>query len=106
MRLRKFSKKIQRAKAIKQRRMADRDQLSKRSRKAARNILTKKLMAGKTKSELSIGQKKAVEDKLKSKSAVIARIAKKLFPKIKKAEIERLKKFRQHPKDITPGEKS
>ena len=104
VRMRKLKTKIQRAKAIKQRRMADRDQLSKRARRAARNILTKKLMAGKSKQELTVGQKKAIEDKLKKKSAVITRMSKKLFPKMKKAEVERLKKFRSHPKEETPGE--
>ena len=104
LRMRKMKSKIQRGKKIKQRRMANRDDLTKRSMKAARNILTKKLMAGKGKQDLSLAQKKTVEDKLKSKSGAIKRIAKKLFPKIRKAEVERLKAFRQHPKDKTPGQ--
>jgi len=104
MRMKKLKHKIQRAKKIKQKRMANRDQLTKRAMRAARNILTKKLMAGKSKQDLTIAQRKTVEDKLKKKAPVIARISKKLYPKIKKAEVERLKQFRQHPREKTPGQ--
>ena len=104
-RMARMSSRIQRKKAIKQRRMADRDQLTKRAILAARNILTKKLMGGKSKSQLSITQKIAVSKKLEKKSAVIKKISKKLFPKIMKAEKERLKAFRAKGKEIeTPGQ--
>ncbi len=83
--------------------MADRDQLTKRAVKAARNILTKKLMGGKGKSELNIAQRIAVSKKLEKKSAVIKKLSKKLFPKIMKAEKERLKAFKSK-KTETPGQ--
>jgi len=104
-RMARMSSRIQRKKAIKQRRMADRDQLTKRAILAARNILTKKLMGGKSKSQLSITQKIIVSKKLEKKSALIKKISKKLFPKIMKAEKERLKAFRTKGKEIeTPGQ--
>jgi len=103
-RMARMSSRIQRKKAIKQRRMADRDQLTKRAIRAARNILTKKLMGGKGKSQLSITQKIAVSKKLEKKSAIIKKISKKLFPKIMKAEKERLKAFRSKKKIETPGQ--
>jgi hypothetical protein len=103
-RMSRLSKKIQKKKAIKQRRMADRDQLTKRAILAARNILTKKLMAGKSKSQLSITQRMAVSKKLEKKSAVIKKISKRLMPKIRKAEIERLKAFRTKSDVETPGQ--
>jgi len=102
-RMARMSHRIQRAKKIKQRRMADRDQLTKRAVKAARNILTKKLMGGKGKSQLNIAQKIAVGKKLEKKSAVIKKLSKKLFPKIMKAEKERLKAFKSK-KTETPGQ--
>jgi hypothetical protein len=104
-RMARMSSRIQRKKAVKQRRMADRDQLTKRAIRAARNILIKKLMSGKSKAQLSITQKIAVSKKLEKKSAVIKKISKKLFPKIMKAEKERLKAFRAKGKEIeTPGQ--
>jgi len=103
-RMARLSKKIQRKKAIKQRRMADRDQLTKRAVLAARNILTKKLMGGKGKSQLTVTQKIAVSKQLEKKSAVIKKISKKLFPKIMKAEKERLKAFRAKKDVETPGQ--
>tara|TARA_Y100001949_G_C15916186_1_gene299119 strand:+ start:416 stop:823 length:408 start_codon:yes stop_codon:yes gene_type:complete len=102
-RMARMSHRIQRSKKIKQRRMADRDQLTKRAVKAARNILTKKLMGGKGKSELNIAQRIAVSKKLEKKSAVIKKLSKKLFPKIMKAEKERLKAFKSK-KTETPGQ--
>ena len=104
-RMKRLAPKIARAKKIKQRRMADRDALTKRSIKAARNILTKKLMGGKSKSQLNIAQKIAVSKKLEKKSAMIKKLSKKLFPKVMKAEKERLKSFRSKGSETeTPGQ--
>ena len=104
-RMARMSKRIQRKKAIKQRRMADRDQLTKRAVLAAKNILTKKLMGGKGKSQLSITQRIAVSKQLARKSSVIKKISKKLMPKIRKAEVARLKSYRAKGKEIeTPGQ--
>ena len=106
-RMKRLAPKIARAKKIKQRRMADRDALTKRSVKAARNILTKKLMGGLGKSQLNIAQKIAVSKKLEKKSAIIKRLSKKLFPKVMKAEKERLKAFKSKgstPEVKTPGQ--
>jgi hypothetical protein len=104
-RMKRLAPKIARAKKIKQRRMADRGALTKRSIKAARNILTKKLMGGLGKSQLNIAQKIAVSKKLEKKSAIIKRLSKKLFPKVMKAEKERLKAFKSQGKETqTPGQ--
>ena len=96
----RMSNRIQRSKKIKQRRMANRDQLTKRSILAARNIFTKKLMGGKGKSQLNIAQKIAVSKRLEKKSAAIKKLSKKLFPKIIKAEKERLKAFKSNKTDL------
>jgi hypothetical protein len=104
-RMKRFAPRIARAKKIKQRRMADRDALTKRSVRAAKNIFVKKLMAGKSKADLSFAQRKAVEDRLKKKSGAIQKLSKKLFPKIRKSEVERLKSFRSKGQETsTPGQ--
>ena len=53
------------------------------------------MSGGKAASELSMGARIAIGKKLDKKKSVIAKLSKKLFPKVKKGEIERLKKFRQ-----------
>ena len=104
-RMARMKHRIPRSKKIKQKRMANRDQLTKRAVRAARNILTKRLMGGKGKSELTIAQRMAVSKKLEKKSAVIKKISKKLFPKVMRAEKERLKAFRSKGKETsTPGQ--
>ena len=99
MALRRAAPKIKRGRERAKRKMASREVLLKRATKQARMVLFKKLSKGKRPPDVSFAQRKAIEDKLRAKSAVIARISKKLFPKIKKAESERLKKFRSSDDD-------
>ena len=70
------------------------DQLRAKAQKTARAILFKKMSGGKAASELSMGARIAIAKKLEKKSSVIQKLGKRLFPKIKKGEVERLKKFR------------
>ena len=72
--------------------LATKDQLQGRAEKQARDILFKKLVKDKGKSDLSFAQRAAIEDKLKKKKGAIKKIAKKLLPKIKAADREKLKK--------------
>jgi hypothetical protein len=94
MQLRRFAPKIQRGRERAKRKMASREKLLMRSTKQARMLLFKKLSKGKRPPDVSFAQRKAIEDKLKKKAPVIARMSKKLFPKVRKSEMERLKKFR------------
>ena len=94
MQLRRFAPKIQRGRERAKRKMASREKLLMRSTKQARMLLFKKLSKGKRPPDVSFSMRQAIEDKLRKKSAVIARISKKLFPKVRKSEMERLKKFR------------
>ena len=75
-------------------RKASPEKLKLRSVKKARDILTKKILKDKSKSDLSIAGRETLEKRLAKKKAVIQKIAKKLMPKIKKAETERLAKLR------------
>ena len=94
MRMRRLAQKIARTKARKKKRMKTNDQLKTKAMKTARAILFKKMSGGKAASELSMGARIAIAKKLEKKSSAIQKLGKRLFPKIKKGEVERLKKFR------------
>jgi hypothetical protein len=97
--MKRLAKKIARKKKIAMKKMATPEKLERRARKLARKILTKKILKNRKPSELSYAEREKLEDKLKKKSAAIARIAKKLKPKVKKAEMERLKRVRGNTDD-------
>ena len=69
------------------------EKLKNTAKKAAKNVLVKKLTGGKSYSDLSITQKQTIDNKLKP--AIIAKVAKKLLPKVRAKEKERLKRMRQ-----------
>lgn len=69
--------------------IASPDKLKARANKQARNLLMKKLTKDIPKAELSFARRQEIEKKLEKKKAVIAKIAKKLFPKVRKAELEK-----------------
>jgi hypothetical protein len=73
------------------------EKLKNTAKKAAKNVLVKKLTGGKSYSDLSISQKQTIDNKLKP--AIIAKVAKKLLPKVKAKEKERLKRIRQTPQN-------
>ncbi len=95
MRMRRLAQKIARSKARKKKRMKTNDQLKTKAMKTARTILFKKMSGGKAAGELAMGARIAIGKKLDKKKGAIAKLSKKLFPKIKKGEVARLKKFRQ-----------
>ena len=67
--------------------------LQKAAIRQAKNILIKKMMK-KAPSELSIQQKMKFSEKIAKKPGKIQKIAKKIFPKLKQAEIDRVKKMK------------
>jgi len=89
--IKRIQPKIRRGRALAKRRMAPPEKLRKRARKQARTLMFKKFSKGVSSSNLSIGMRRAIEDRLKSKSGIIDKIAKKLYPKVKKAEVNRLR---------------
>lgn len=62
------------------------EKLQGRAQKKARDILTKRLTKGKSKGELSLGQRQSIEKQLEKKQGAIKRIAKKLLPIIRKKD--------------------
>ena len=85
-------KQIARKRKIALKRRATPEKLKSRALKKARDIITKRILKDRKKSELSIAGREALEKKLNKKKTVIKRIAKKILPKVRGAESERLKK--------------
>ena len=89
---RKNKAKILRGRKKAAKKLASMDKLQARAEKQARNILLKKILQGKDKSDLSFAARQSIEKKLEKKRGAIKRIAKKLLPSVKKADREKLKK--------------
>ena len=85
-------KMIAKKRKIAMKRKASPEKLKKRAMKKARDIVAKKILKDKDKSDLSMAAKETLEKRLAKKKAVIAKIAKKILPKIRSAEAERIKK--------------
>ena len=88
-------KQIARKRKLAMKRKANPEKLKKRAMKKARDIVAKKLLKDKDKSDLSISGKENLEKRLAKKKVVIAKIAKRILPKVRKAENERLAKKRE-----------
>ena len=88
-------KQIARKRKLAMKRKADPEKLKKRAMKKARDMVAKKILKDKDKSDLSISGKENLEKRLVKKKAIIAKIAKRILPKVRKAENERLAKKRK-----------
>ena len=70
------------------------DKLKTTARRKARDMIIAKLLKDKKKSDLSFAARQEIEKKVAKKQGAILRISKKLLPKIKMADRERVKKVR------------
>ena len=95
MKMKAKSGMIARKRAISMKKRASPEKILKRATKQARDLLTKKILKDRSKADLSISGKENLEKKLNQKKAIIKKIAKKLIPKIKKAEAARLAKQKE-----------
>jgi hypothetical protein len=94
MQFRRLKPKIKRGREIAKKRLAPKEKLEKRAAKQARKAIESKMLGGKTKNDLPFASRSAIEKKVDKRSAVIKRLAKKLYPKVRKAEMERLNQYR------------
>jgi hypothetical protein len=94
--MKRLAPKLARMRKLRAKRMADPEKLKKRAQKVARNIIRKKVAGerGADYSALSASEKITVDKLVAKKSAVIQKLAKRLIPKVRKAEQERLKQAR------------
>ena len=76
---------------ITMKRKANPEKIKARAEKQARDIIRKKLLKDVDYNSLGFAQKVSLDKRVEKKKAVIKKIAKKLIPKIKKDELERLK---------------
>ena len=99
MAFKKAKSKIMRGRKIAAKKMASPEKLKLRSRKKAIEVIRKKVAGAKGTDykNLSPSEKMSIDKKVEKKKGLIAKIAKKQFQGVKKAEKERLAKVRQGP---------
>ena len=91
MAMRKNKAKIALGQKRARKKIASPEKLKKRAEKAARNILIKKITKDKDKADLTYAARANIEKRLEKKGAAIKKIAKKLLPKIRQADRDKLK---------------
>jgi hypothetical protein len=82
------------ARKVQARRLADTDRLKKRSKQRARNLLIKRLYQGRTRSQIPISQRAAVDAKLKKMSRAVNRISTKLLRRVRQEDIAKKNKHK------------
>jgi predicted kinase len=106
--MKRLQPRIQRKREIQKKRMADQPRLEKRARKAAIKLLRKRFAGkqGANYASLSPGAKISVDRIIQKKMAMVGKISKRMMPKIRKAEIERLKAARGSKKNVGTANES
>ena len=89
--MRKNKAKIKLGRRRADRKLADTGRLTKRARRQARNAILNKILKGKDKSELSYGARADIERRVNKRAALIKRMARKLLPKVRKADRQKMK---------------
>jgi hypothetical protein len=89
--MKRLAPKIAIKRKIALRKKASGDNLIKRAEKQAKNLIRKKMTKGKDYKSLPYQARINIDKMVERKKGLIAKIAKKLLPKIKKQEIERMK---------------
>ena len=90
--MKRLAPKIARKKKIAMKKKASPEKLIGRAEKAAKEIIRKRIVKGKNYKDLPFAQRELVDKKVEQKKELIKKLAKKLLPKIRKQEVERLKK--------------
>lgn len=91
--MKRLAPKMAMKRKMKAKKKADPNTLKARSEKKAREMIRAKIAKGDY-DKMSYAQKIAIDKKVEAKRAVIKKIAKKLLPKVKKAEMDRIEKMR------------
>ena len=93
--MKRLAPKIAMKRKIAAKKKANPEKLKIRAMKQARDAVRAKFVKGKSYQELSYSEKIQLDKKVEKKQALIKKIAKKLLPKIKKAEAERVKNLKK-----------
>ena len=102
LKMRRLRFRIARARKLKRKRMATTDMLTRRARRQARNFIRKRIAGkqGGNYAALSPSQKIQIDKRVEKKAAFINKLAKRLLPKVKQAELARLRSARSKKEDI------
>lgn len=90
--MKRAAPKIARKRKLSMKKRAGKEKLEVRAKKAAIELLRKRILKDKSYKDLPPISRQKIDKKIEGKKALIARIAKKLMPQIKKQEKERLAK--------------
>ena len=93
--MKRLAPKLAMKRKIAAKKKANPEKLKARAMKQARDVVRAKFVKGKKYIDLSNSEKGQVDRKVEKKQAMIKKIAKKLLPKIKKAEAERFKNLKK-----------
>jgi len=96
MTMKRLGKKMAIARKRSAKRMKSKDALMRKAAKQAKLVLFKKQSGGKTPGQLPMGTRIAIDKKLEKMKGKIKSLQKKMMPKVKKQEVERLAKLRQN----------
>lgn len=94
----KNAKKNAKKRARKMKKKRNTQDLMKSAQRQAKNILVKKMIA-KNPNDLTLQDKELLSKKIEKKKGIIKKIAKKLLPKLKTKEAERIKSIRQKQRE-------
>jgi nicotinic acid mononucleotide adenylyltransferase len=99
--LKRIAPKLARFREIRKKRMADQPRLQKRARKLAIKMLRKRVAGdrGANYAELSPADKISIDKLVMKKIGMVQKMAQRLLPKVRKAEMERVKKARETVKE-------
>jgi hypothetical protein len=102
LKMRRLKFKIARARKIKRKRMATMDMLQRRAKRQARNFIRKRIAGkqGANYNNLSPSQKINIDKRVEKKAAFIKKLSMRLLPKVKQAELIRLRSARQKKESI------
>jgi len=91
---RRTAKKRAAKKKLFAKRMKSPAKLKASAEKAAKTLIVKKMAGGKSYKDLSVGQKELIDKKLANKKGLVAKLAKRMLPAVKKKEKARVAKIR------------
>jgi hypothetical protein len=107
-RMKRLAPKMARKRAIQKKKMADKPRLEKRSRKAAIKLLRTRFAGkqGANYASLAPGAKISVDRIIQKKMGMVNTISKRMLPKVRKAEMDRLKAARSSKKVVGTANES
>lgn len=97
MMMRRIKSKIARGRRIARKRMAKPEKIKSRAQKAAKQLIRKKVAGKRAEkyNELPVSAKIQIDKQVEKRKGMISKIAKRMIPKVRKAERERLAKARK-----------